>query len=370
MRKCPLFICLVLSLLTCFSLPCLAIEEEQLFSDFFASLPPEVADALDEVTDAETASHLVGAEYLVSLVLDSLQRELAESASYFFRLLGIALLLAVTTRLHDALGEGIATRAAECGIGFLLVLLLYRFTVADIARAAKVIEDMRAFSDGLIPIFASLFLSGGSTGTATAAAGGFAAISYLLEHVAAGVLLPLLRILFGFTLITAAARRQSLGGIFSSIKQVYLTCLGFLSLLLGASLGFQSTLAASADSLAAHSVRFAVGNLIPVVGSSLGGTLRTLSASLSLLKSTIGAVAVVALLLLILPTLIGLLLHRLFLSLAASVSTMLGSESAGKIFTDFRAIYDLAAATLAITTVLFLLIIGILTRCGLAIGGG
>lgn len=364
------FLLAFLLLLAHFSLPCAAVEKETLFSDFFDALPPEIEDALGEMTDAEGASALVGAEYLVSLALDSLQGELAASSSYFFRLMGIALLLAVLSRLHDALGEGAATRAAECGIGVLLVFLLYRFTETDIARAAAVLSDMRAFSDGLIPIFASLFLSGGSTGTATAAAGGFAAVSYLLEHVASGVLLPLLHVLFGFTVITAVTRKQSLGGVFSSLKQAYLTCLGFLALLLTASLGFQSTLSASADSLAAHSVKFAVGNLIPVVGASLGTTLRTLSASLSLLKSSVGAVAVAALLLLILPTLVSLLLHRLFLSLAASVSTMLGSEAAGKIFTDFRAIYDLATATLALTTVLFLLIIGILARCGLAIGGG
>lgn len=368
MKKLLLLLLIPLLLAAC-SLPCAAIEEETLFSDFFAALPPEIEDALGEMTDAEAASTLVGAEYLVSLAVDSLRGALASSSAFFFRLIGLALLLAVAARLRDALGEGVATRTAECAMGVLLVLLLYRFTEADIARTSATLTDMRTFSDGLIPVFVALFTAGGSTGTATAAAGGFAAISYLLEHVAAGMLLPLLRVLFGFTVIMSVSPRHSLGGIFSSVKQTYVTTLGFLALLLGASLGFQSTLATSADSLAAHSVRFAVGNLIPVVGGALGGTLRTLSATLALLKGSVGAVAVVALLLLVLPTLISLLLHRLFLSLASSVSTMLGSEAAGKVFTDFRAIYDLAAATLALVTVLFLLIVGIFVRCSLAIGG-
>lgn len=364
-------ILLLLAVCLClFTLPCAAVEEEQLFSDFFAALPSEIENALGEMTGAEAAASLVGAEYLVSLVIDGLKSELAASSSFFFRVLGVALLLAALGRLQDALGEGASTRAAECGIGVLLVLLLYRVAEADVSRAATVIGDMKSFSDGLIPVFGALFAAGGSIGTATAAAGGFTAFSYVLQHLIAGVLLPLLRILFGFTVITSVGRQPGLSGIFTSLRQTYLTLLGFVALLLAASLGFQSTLSASADSLAAHSLRFAVGNLIPVVGGTLGGTLRTLSASLSLLKSTVGVLAVAALLLLLLPTLISLLLHRLFLSLAASVSTMLGSERAGKILSDFRMVYDLAIAALAVGTVLFLLIIGILTRCSLAIGGG
>ena len=366
-RVCACFaVCLFL--LALFSLPCAALEEGEVLDDLLAALPPTVSAALGELTSSEGAATLVGAEYLPALAIDSLRGELRGSVQHLSRLLGIALLLAALARLRDALGDGAATRAAECGIGVILILLLYRLTEADMTRATATVQDMHRFANGLLPIFVSLFAAGGSTGTATAAAGGFTALAYLLQQVVAGALLPLLRVLLGFVMMTAVWRQGSLTGIYQALRQLYVTLLGFLSALLVASLAFQSTLAASADSLAAHSVRFAIGNLIPVVGGALGGTLRTLSATLSLLKNTVGAVAVAALLLLLLPTLIGLLLHRLLLSLAAAISTALGSETAGKILTDFRAIYDLAAATLAIGAVVFILIIGVLARIGLAIG--
>ena len=121
--------------------------------------------------------------------------------------------------------------------------------------------------------------------------------------------------------------------------------------------------------MATQSVRFALGNMIPVIGGQLGGTLRTLSASLGLLKNTVGALSVAALLLLLLPPLVSLLLHRFFLSLSASFSKMLGAGRAEKVFLAFRGMYDLAVATLALTLVTFLLLLALLVRCGVAVSG-
>lgn len=352
-----------------FAMPATAVEEDELLSSLLATLPSEVADALEEQRRENGTAALVGAEQLAALALDALRGELNSSAAYFMRLVGVALLLAVLSHLHAAIGGGGAGRAAECGIGVLLIFLLYRATEGDVARAAALVEDMRRFSDGLAVAFASLFAAGGSSGTAVAAAGTFTILSYLLTHIVAGVLEPFLRLLFALTVIGAVSKRQGLDGVFRALKQLYVTLLSFIALLLTASLAFQSTLSSASDTMALHSVRFAVGNLVPLVGGALGGTLRTLSATLQLLKSTAGALSVAALLALLLPTLIGLLLHRFFLSLAEALSGVLGSERAGGIFRDFRVIYDLAAATLAVVLVLFLFIIGILARCSMAIGG-
>ena len=363
------WLCFALLFFLCgavFCLPASAAMEEELFADFFAALPEDVREQLADKTDVGEAGALVGAEYLMSVLLSSLEGGLAASGGFFLRLMGVAILLSVLSHFARDLGSETATRAAEMGIAVVLTFLVYQFAATDISRVGECLSDMRAFADGLIPVFFGLYAAGGSTATATAAAAGFTSLSYLLQHFCAALLLPLLQLLFGFTAIHAAGGKMKTEGVFSSLRGLYVTSLGFLSLLLVTSLGFQSALAASADSLAAQSVRFAVGNLIPVVGGSLSGTLRTLGASLTLLKGTVGTLSVAALLLLLLPALVSLLLHRFFLSLAASVCGMLGSERAGKIFTAFRGIYDLAAATLALCLVVFLLILALLVRLGVA----
>lgn len=367
-RRALFFAACVICLALCLVLPVSAKEtEEKLFSDFFSALPPETQAALDGIKDPNAAAELVGAEHIASLVLGALRDGLSASGEFFLKTLGLALLLAILSQFTAELKDAGALAAAEIGTGVILALSVYRLAAGDMARLEACLSDMESFSNGLVPVFFGLYAAGGSTATATASAAGFTAFSYLLGRFCVAVLLPLFRLLFGLSVIGVVGGRLQIDGLFSTLKHTYVTVLCFLSLLLVTSLGFQSALASSADSLATQSVRFALGNMIPVIGGQLGGTLRTLSASLGLLKNTVGALSVAALLLLLLPTLVSFLLHRFFLSLSASFSKMLGAGRAEKVFLSFRGMYDLAVATLALTLVTFLLLFSLLVRCGVAV---
>ena len=369
-RRVLCFAVCFLCLAACFSLPVSAGEtEEKLFSDFFAALPPETQAALDGIQDPTSAAELIGAEHIASLLLAALKDGLSASGEFFLKTLGLALLVAILSQFAAELKDAGAIAAAEIGMGVILVFSVYGLAAGDMARLETALSDMGNFSNGLVPVFFGLYAAGGSTATATASAAGFTAFSYLLGRFCVAVLLPLLRLLFGLSVISVAGGRLQIDGLFSTLKHTYITLLCFLSLLLVTSLGFQSALASSADSMATQSVRFALGNMIPVIGGQLGGTLRTLSASLGLLKNTVGALSVAALLLLLLPPLVSLLLHRFFLSLSASFSKMLGAGRAEKVFLAFRGMYDLAVATLALTLVTFLLLLALLVRCGVAVSG-
>ncbi len=371
MKKCLLALSLLLLLLPLFVLPAAGAEgtEDRLFSEFFSALPPDIANVLGDYTDPGGATALMGVEQLAALLLSAVQDGLSVSASFFARMLVLALLFALLARLTDDLAAAGTARIAELGLTVFLGFFVYRMAAADITSLTASLTDVKSLSTGLAPVFVGLYAAGGSTATATAAASGFTAFSYLLEHVCITLLLPALHLLFGLTALGNAGLGAGTDGIFSTLRGLYITVLSLLSLLLVTSLGFQTALAASADSVAAASVRFTLGQLIPVVGGSISSTWRTLTASLALLKSTVGTLSVVALLLMLLPTLITLLLHRLALSLAAGVSNLLGAPKSAKIFTSFRGIYDIAAATLALAVVLFLFIMSVLVRCGFAAGG-
>lgn len=367
-RRILCFIAFFLLLVLFFALPVSASEtEEELFADFFAALPPEVQAALDGIQDPTAAAELVGAEHIFSLLLTALRDGLTASGEFFLKTLGLALLMALLSHLTAELKDAGVVAAAEIGVGVILVLSVYALAAGDVTRLETCLSDMSSFSNGLVPVFFGLYAAGGSTATATASAAGFTAFSYLLGRFCVAVLLPLFRLLFGLSVIGVMGGRLQTEGLFSTLKHTYITILCFLSLLLVTSLGFQSALASSADSMATQSVRFALGNMIPVIGGQLGGTLRTLSASLGLVKNTVGALSVAALLLLLLPPLVSLLLHRFFLSLSASFSKMLGAGRAEKVFLAFRGMYDLAVATLALTLVTFLLLLALLVRCGIAV---
>ena len=356
-----------LVLLPLLATPLCALSPEDILPDLLDAMPKDTQKELADFTDPAAAGELLGLERLAALLLSSLEGALPPSLALLGKLLAAVLFSAVLGLLSKHLG-GTAARAAECGIAVTLAVTVFSIAREDMALAVATVTDMRAISDALIPIFATLFASGGSAGTAVASASGFATLSLFLTHAVGELLLPMLGFLFGLNAISALGTSGVGEGIFRTVKGLYLTLILFLSVLLVTSLGFQSTLSASADSLAAGSVRFAVGNLIPVVGGTLGGSLRTLAASLTLIRSTAGTLTVAALLSSVLPALITLLLHRLLLSLAADIAGALGGAGSRRILDGFRGIYDLAVAALSVSLVLFFLVLGILCRTATAIG--
>ena len=99
-----------------------------------------------------------------------------------------------------------------------------------------------------------------------------------------------------------------------SMKQIYMTLMGFLTAIFSASLSLQTTLSASSDSVAMRTAKYAVGQMLPTVGSTIGATLSTRATSMNLIKTTVGAGGVGVLLMLLLPPVIELYLFSLTFS--------------------------------------------------------
>jgi stage III sporulation protein AE len=153
-----------------------------------------------------------------------------------------------------------------------------------------------------------------------------------------------------------AALVRELSGRLSGLATLFFSV---LSVLLLASLAFQSILAASADSVALRTVKYTASSAIPHVGSTLSGALGALGASLSLLRGALGGGAVIALLALLLPPLIELLLLRISLSLSASVCAFTEASVLSEVIARFRRVLDLLLAALLLASLLFLLLLGI-----------
>ena len=93
--------------------------------------------------------------------------------------------------------------------------------------------------------------------------------------------------------------------------------------------------------------------MIPVVGSTVGDSLRTLAASVSMLRSTVGTAGIVVLVLLLLPTLVSLLLSRLAFLASAGVADMLGVGTAGQLYREMSSVYGLLTAAAALSALIF-----------------
>lgn len=326
--------------------------ENEVREGLLALLPDPAKERLPDPTDEARVSDALGFRALCALLAETLTDTKTEGSKTLLLLFTVTLFfVAASLFIH---GEAVK-RAVESAAALSYFLLLFE----AIERALGFFGDLSALALGLSPLYVTLFASGGATASAAAAGAGFSAFLALLELFSATLLPPLLRLLLSLALLCALGNSTLIRELSARISGVVTLLFSIFSLLLLASLSFQSILASSADSVALRTVKYTASSVIPHVGGTLSGALGALQASLSLLRGALGGTAVIALLVLLLPPLVELLLLRLILSLSASVTAFTESAALSDVIARFRRVLDFLLAALLLSSLLFLLLIGI-----------
>ena len=130
----------------------------------------------------------------------------------------------------------------------------------------------------------------------------------------------------------------------------------------------QNQLSAKADSLGARAAKYALGSFIPVVGGTVGDSFRTVAASVEYIRSTVGGIAILVILLLLLPPLISLALGRSAVNITSAVAKMLGCEQEGRLLSEIGNVYGYMIAVCSICSVVFIYALTLFVRCSAASG--
>jgi stage III sporulation protein AE len=138
--------------------------------------------------------------------------------------------------------------------------------------------------------------------------------------------------------------------------------------LLSLALSVQSALTSRADTLGMKGIKYAVGNMIPVVGGAVSGSLGTVAAGVSLLRGVCGLSGMILIALLLLPTLVWLLLLRATLRLAATAASLLSCDGEARLISEMASLHGYLAAAVSICGVTFVPALALLAHTACAVG--
>ena len=344
-----------------------ASELDEYTSKLFDALPPLAQESVGQALREGELASVVSAEYLAEMLVRSFSSGISQSGADFFVLLSFVVFYFALSLFRTNVGEG-ACRAAECVLLTLASLAIHASFFDGVELACSYVEDVRTFENSLIPITAGLYLMGGNTATAVTASTGAGAALVFIENLSSQVIPTLTRVSFALVMIGTLGSNSGYSAICKSVRNAYMSILGFFTMILSASISFGVTLSSGADSVAARTLKYAIGNIIPIVGGTVNSAYGTLAASVSLIKNTVGVSSIVALIVITVPVVVRLLVIRLSLNLCSVVSELLGCARIGKLYTDFRAVYDIALSGVVFVFVVFLIVISIFLKCAVAIG--
>ena len=364
MRRALVLICLLPLLLT------VTVRAEETALDkveaetregLLAILPDVARPYVSDPTDSDALKETLGFKSLFILLANSVTESGGALSREMLAIFTVSLLFGALSLFTANSGISVFMQSAAS-------LSLFALLYDSVTRTLGFFSDLSALASGLSPLLTAIFAAGGATATAAMTSGGFAAFLSVLTLFSSTLLPPLLRILFALALLSSLGNHTLIRELSRRLSGIATLLFSILSMLLLASLAFQSALAASSDSVALRTVKYTASSAVPLVGGTLSGALGALTASLSLLRSALGGTAVIAVLCLLLPPLIELFLLRFALSLSESVATYTEASALREILARYQSIMDLALAALVIVSILFLLMLGVLV--GLSPFGG
>ncbi len=345
------------------------------FSELLSTLPEEISSLLPQELFSDQSKELhsavremTGFSYLLQTVLTSVGILLPDSLGLLSSILGLLLLSSVISALQKSIKSDTVGKAFSFASSLAILSCILVSGYACIQSVTDYFERLNAFSLGAIPLLGILYSMGGNVTAAAASSAGLTLYISLMENVVGRTIVPFCGTCLAFGWVSASSFGPNVRALLATIKKHYATLLAFLMMLLLAMLATQSALASSADTLAMRGVRFATGNLIPIVGGSVSELLRTVSAGIKYLRTTLGISAILLLLFLLLPTLIQLFLYRSVWQISAAFAELLGCDREKILLDEIASLNGyLIAAVSTCSSVLFLSFT-LLTRCASAIG--
>ena len=222
------------------------------------------------------------------------------------------------------------------------------------SESAEAIENLTMYMRAVIPVMGSLYCAGGNVGAAAASSASLTAAVTLMEHAMGVCLLPVLRVCLGIAIVRCVGGGLCLDGVGSFIRGIFTTGMGLMTVLFGVMMGVQTKLALASDGTAARTVKFAVANMIPVIGGAAGEAMRAVVGSIGTVRTGAGAVAVIGILLTVLTAVIRLLVYRLVFGAAGVLAGVLGAEGEQKIASEMKEMLGYALAMVFFCGVLFI----------------
>lgn len=313
-------------------------------SEFYAALPDDIRQSLPEgllTPDGPDAEKLVQAlqpdEWLM-WVREWLYAGLPGAGQLLGKIVLLCILSTLICRLAESFGRSKMISAVQILTALFVALALLQEEQHMLETVSMCLQRLGVTVDALLAVLGLLFATGGNPAVAASGCGGLMALFAVLENLFAALMIPLLAATLGVAVPASLPIGRRLCGVLAAIKRMVAFLLGFSGVLFSAVFGLQTVLAAGADSVASRTVKFAVGNAVPVIGGVMGDTVRTVGAGLEYLKDTVGILGVLLTLLLVLPPILQILLHRAVLLLGQSVAELLECPAEMKLMREFSTV--------------------------------
>lgn len=334
-------------------------------SDMYGALPDGVKDSLpdrlenDISENGESAVASLGAEYIASLAASALKAAFAYSVKPLAAVIGVLLLSALLNSAGAAAagGEAVALSSAVS-----VTVTLFGAITPLFKLTSDTLSGIGLIMKGILPVMTGIYAMSGNITAASVNSTWLMLLLTFLETLTESLLMPLLCTCTGFIAVTTLSRftgAPDMSGVSGELKKALTFLLAAAGTVFTTVMAHQTALAKSADSVALRSLKFASGNMIPVIGGALGEAADGYLAGVSLIRSASGTLAAAAVISYVLPALLKLAVLRAGLSAVAAGAEIMGRGKEAALVREAGEVLGIAVALICTASVLSVIAVGV-----------
>ena len=236
--------------------------------------------------------------------------------------------------------------------------------LSSVSAAANALKGISTFMLSFIPVFAVITAASGAAATSASMSALLLTAAQGVSYISSFVIMPLMGGYMAVSISGSVSPLLKKSGIAVMIKRLALWITAFVSAVFVGILSIQTAVNASADTLSAKAAKFIIGSSVPVAGGVLSEALGTVTASMGLLKSSVGIYGAVACAGVILPLIAELLVWRAVLFVTAAVSELFSLNVIAEILRAADSVISTLIGIMLIAGAMFIISLAIVVTAG------
>lgn len=234
------------------------------------------------------------------------------------------------------------------------------FTGEIFSECASALLMTRNFMLTLVPVFTGVIAMSGNPALSVS----FNSVVFAFgEGIALffGNIIPVLSaVLLAVCSAGAINPYMKLQGTGRTLARAVTMLMAFVAGIFVAVLSVRGVIAGAADSVTIRGMRFLIGNTVPVVGSAIGEALNSVVASIGLIRSTVGMLGVVGLVVINLPVLVNIILWKGALYVMGVAADITGNNEIKGFTESLSGVISIITGALCFVSLVFILSIAII----------
>ncbi len=333
--------------------------ETELGIDFNEVETGSAGDFLEEngvdMSDPETISN-ISAGSILNYFASTFKSALKKPAKVFICVLVISL-------ISEAV-MSISQRSGIYGEVFTLIcfLCITPMIISSFSDMLGVMKSQETFMASYIPIFATITAASGNI----AGAGSYNALvlyaSEAVSLIAGQVLKPILICML--IMSCTQAINPDLPNLTGTLKRALTYIIGVIMTIFVGVIGLQTVVGRTGNSILLRAGRYLVSSFVPLIGMSLSESYQAVRQSLGTLRSTVGALGIVIVVLILAVPIITMCVYRVTFIILDWTCSITGSYRLSSLMRGIGDVYSLGVTLLIIYALMFLISTGMIMLIG------